>query len=261
MAYDPLSRTVVDRYISQYSYSASDLAVFLEKVPSEYILIIVTHHSRRYQESAELTAALESCGGSNIWDSGVTSGSADTYGYVLIGRCKAGLTAGDSAALGYEYKSDVSSLTIEIQTDPLKNFKMTIPSSRETIAGQSNNVPTFTYDKSKTPYIKSISRRNGTTAGGTTVHIFGEGFLPGNTTIYLAGVECVTEYSHIGSYRDQHLCWEGVNCAGLGVHNENEITCLSGVWDYNGEAFRREVIVNVQGRVMQLQRMMFGGVT
>ena len=27
---------------------------------------------------------------------GVTSGSADTYGYVLIGRCKAGLTAGDS---------------------------------------------------------------------------------------------------------------------------------------------------------------------
>ena len=32
------------------------------------------------------------------------------------------------------------------------------------------------------------------------------------------------------------------------MHNENEITCLSGVWDYNGDAFKRNIVVYVHGK-------------
>ena len=96
--------------------------------------------------------------------------------------------------------------------------------------------------------MSAISRHcNGTTAGGTTVQIWGEGFVPGNTTVYLAGVECATARAGPGSYREQHLCeWDGVDCSGLGV-SATSITCLSGVWDYSGDAFQREVTVYVAG--------------
>ena len=45
-----------------------------------------------YTVSEDLETALKSCGGSEIWDSGATSGSGDAHQYILIGRCGSGLS-------------------------------------------------------------------------------------------------------------------------------------------------------------------------
>ena len=85
----------------------------------------------------------------------------------------------------------------------------------------------YSYDRRRTPVVEGVSRTVGTTAGGTTVTIYGQdlGTAP---DIYLSGVRCATERSDIGSYRGMHLCDWGmrqlalgqddvaVDCSGLG---------------------------------------------
>ena len=85
----------------------------------------------------------------------------------------------------------------------------------------------YTYDLQQTASVAAISRVAGTTAGGTTVTIYGQGF--GDTPdISLSGIKCATEREDIGSYRGMHLCDWGdqqrargqdiaVNCRGLGT--------------------------------------------
>ena len=103
----------------------------------------------------------------------------------------------------------------------------------------------YSYDDTVTPCVESISRLNGTTAGGTTVVLTGKGFVPNATTVLLNGIVCSTEYSQIGSYRGLHLCeWDLVECGGLGV-TPTEITCLTNPWDYSDDAFHGDVTVNV----------------
>jgi len=101
----------------------------------------------------------------------------------------------------------------------------------------------FSFDEDLTPFVQWISRKNGTTAGGTTVQLVGSGFLPNATTVKLAGVTCALAYDEVGDYRGKHLCeWEGVNCEGLGVSEDGtRLTCLTNQWDYNGDALDREV--------------------
>jgi hypothetical protein len=108
----------------------------------------------------------------------------------------------------------------------------------------------FTFDEALTPTVQWISRRNGTTAGGTTVTVFGKGFVPGSTAVTLAGVACALTYAEIGSYRGKHLClWAGVDCAGLGVDpSGTSLTCLTNPWTYQGAPFRQEVSVTVGGK-------------
>jgi hypothetical protein len=86
----------------------------------------------------------------------------------------------------------------------------------------------YTYDHQKTPSIAGINRRTGTTAGGTTVHIYGENFGE-DADIELSGVKCATHREDIGEYRGRNLCDWGdiqrsqgkgdmaVNCNNLGT--------------------------------------------
>lgn len=94
----------------------------------------------------------------------------------------------------------------------------------------------YVYDPSLTPYVDTINRLNGTTAGGTTIKLTGSGFGP-DPEVQLDGVLCATKYDQIGSYRNQHLCVWGekqraagmdiaVSCNGLGA-NDTHVTCLS----------------------------------
>ena len=103
-------------------------------------------------------------------------------------------------------------------------------------AAEASLADAYVYDPELTPYVRSINRRNGTTAGGTTIELDGEGFGD-DMSVELDGVKCAVEYEDIGSYRDQHLCVWGdiqrakgldiaVDCSGLGG-NDTHVTCLS----------------------------------
>jgi len=165
-----------------------------------------------------------------------------------VGRCNAGLTAGHSLRLGLEAKHTEIRSNLEFTFDPFDYFDFSLEAL--------SNVAAFTYDEDLTPYVEWISRHNGTTAGGTTVQVVGSGFVVNETTVTLAGVPCATSYEEIGTYRGQHLCeWDGVDCSGLGVDSTGtSLTCLTGVWDYSGDAFDQPVVVTVKGRGSSVSR-------
>jgi hypothetical protein len=115
----------------------------------------------------------------------------------------------------------------------------------------------FTYDAELTPAVLSISRTNGTTAGGTVVKLnvtgFGAVATLADVTVTIAGVVCSTTTDEVGDYRGQNLCdWDGVDCTEMGLvstgrvdaasgANVSVLTCITNAWDYNGDAFEREV--------------------
>jgi hypothetical protein len=86
----------------------------------------------------------------------------------------------------------------------------------------------YTYDLARTPTVTNISRLTGTTAGGTSITLTGQG-LGTDPEVRLRGVKCATARADIGSYRGMHLCDWGdmqreqgktevaVNCSGLGA--------------------------------------------
>jgi len=86
----------------------------------------------------------------------------------------------------------------------------------------------YTYDVERTPTVAGINRVTGTTAGGTTVVIYGENFGE-QPDVDLSGVNCATTRDDIGEYRGMHLCDWGemqrsqgkddvaVDCSGLGT--------------------------------------------
>ena len=96
----------------------------------------------------------------------------------------------------------------------------------------------FTYDRRLTPLVHTLSRLNGTTAGGTTVTITGQGFGTGGVDVLLDGVACATSRKQVGQYRSRNLCAWGeiqrargqdmvaVDCSNLGS-NDTHITCLT----------------------------------
>lgn len=144
--------------------------------------------------------------------------------------------------LTFIYPSILSILPFIFCTDPLNYFDFVLPSASLPLI--------YSYDEALTPFVEWISRLNGTTAGGTTVQIRGSGFVANSTTVTLAGIPCAVTYDEVGVYRGQHLCeWEGVNCDGLGVGDGGtSIVCLTGPWDYSGDAFDQPVVVTVAGK-------------
>ena len=102
--------------------------------------------------------------------------------------------------------------------------------------------------------LESLSRYNGTTAGGTTLKLNVSGIseaLAQNLTVTLGGIPCALHYDDITSYRDQHLCdWDGVDCSNIGVEyirttNTTMLTCLTNPWDYSGDAREAEIVVRL----------------
>jgi hypothetical protein len=216
------------------------LVSFLEDGSSEHILIIQTHSTWYHEYSADVYNAIGTCGGSaDVLGSDLDY--TDSKAYILIGRCNSDLSEGDSAEMGLEGKHWKDSMSLEVQLDIFDYFDIDLDNNHTAL--------TYTYDEDLTPFVEWISRKNGTTAGGTTVQIVGSGFTQ-NSTVKLAGITCAVRYEEIGSYRSQHLCdWDGVECDGIGVNEDGTtITCLTNPWDYSGDAFDREVIVDVEGQ-------------
>ena len=223
--------------------AATTVPLFLAQGSPDHLLVVTGRWRFRHTYDEETYAALASCGGSET-----VLGTRRTYwdyrAYLLVGRCNAGLSEGFSASVGLELKAVNTGEGIEVAFDPFDFFNFEGPGPVEAASLG------FAYDEDLTPYVEWISRRNGTTAGGTTVQLAGSGFVANQTTVVLAGVTCATSRDQIGTYRGRHLCdWDGVECSGLGVDaTGTRVTCLTGVWDYSGDAFDREVEVFVDGR-------------
>jgi len=122
---------------------------------------------------------------------------------MLVGRCNAGLPEGYSASVGLELKSTLVREGIEISFDPFDFFDFAGPGP---VVEAGASPLTFTYDEDLTPFVEWISRRNGTTAGGTTVQIAGSGFVANATSVFLAGIACATTRADVGTYRGLKLC-------------------------------------------------------
>ena len=101
------------------------------------------------------------------------------------------------------------------------------PALRRKDAQSATLADAYTYDLGSTATVDHVSRVAGTTAGGTTVTIYGEGFGT-DPEVHLGGIKCATERDDIGSYRGRHLCDWGevqsakgqdiaVDCTGLGT--------------------------------------------
>ena len=143
-----------------------------------------------------------------------------------------------------------------MDTGTVLEMEVDIDSKFELYNGDAHARFNFTYAPELTPTLQSVSRLNGTTAGGTTLKLNVTGIRKGlatveNTTVTLGGVLCAIQLSDVATYRDQHLCdWDGVNCDNLGItfHNETNttmITCLTNAWDYSGDAREAEILVSL----------------
>jgi hypothetical protein len=258
MFYDPFTRTVVASCgLSSITTTSSlcsisrstigtppkDLVSFLTAGSSKYLLVVETHYFVYNQLNYNVYSAFAKCGGSDILSQGIQSN--DYKQYIFVGQCGAGLSEGFSEGLGLEAKFTVPSMSIELMFDPFKHFNFT-QSSLSSMATLSYN-----FDEDLTPFVDWISRKNGTTAGGTTVQLKGSGFKQNLTSVKLAGIVCATRQEEIGYYRGKFLCeWDGVDCSGLGVDTSGTtITCLSNKWDVDSgeDPFNRDVTVTVEG--------------
>lgn len=153
--------------------------------------------------------------------------------YALVGKCGVGLPSGYSRARNLEVAAANERETLELVFNPSDMFS-------QGVIGEVPGGDILHYNPKDTYEMTSISRQNGTTAGGTTVVINGtvggtvgsmDGFAE-DTEVYIGGVRCATEYADIGEYREQHLCeWDGVRCDNLGVVGFS-ITCLTNKWTF-----------------------------
>ena len=209
---------------------------------ADYILVVATRQWRWQVASPELTTALRACGASSA-----LNGLPDYDGqwlnkpYLLVAQCGSGVA---SAERGLELVGE-SGDSLALEVDLAEHFFF-----GDGVAHAAASLANYTYDLALTPRVLSISRLNGTTAGGTTVelNVTGIARVPaGRVVVRLAGIVCATTYDEIGEYRGQHLClWDGVECDGLGVRpaggadgfaNVTTVTCLSNPWDWSYTGF------------------------
>ena len=160
--------------------------------------------------------------------------------YMVVGQCNANIPPGWSKTRGLEVASFKPKATLEIIFNPSDYFDFRITADFE------EGAPILEYSDDDTYFVEYISRKNGTTAGGTTLVIEGSGQgatdgFPDDLEVYLGGVRCSTQNATIGSYRGKHLCeWDGVNCEDIGILNYT-VTCLTNPWTFAGDPWYRDV--------------------
>ena len=228
--------------------------VWSKTASASYIYIMVTLYSiTTHQYSNGMTAALEECGGSSMLNMlPEYDGDSHQFPYILVGQCGKGLGSGWSAARGLEIDGDEWA-NIDLEVDLAEYFEFGDDTSDD---GGGKN---YTYDPDLTTRVLSISRTNGTTAGGTTVQLNVTGLSrvksisPSDVVVRLAGRVCATTTGEVGEYRSLNLCeWDGVDCSSIGIAETDRIdpasgepvwlvTCVTNAWDYSGDAFEREV--------------------
>ena len=155
----------------------------------KYVLVMVSDSNYQQHYSEKLTVALEACGGSSMLNTLPSyDGDWHAFPFALVGQCGNGLGSGWSANRGLELKGDSEWSQVDLELDLADYFTFGDDARLE-------GVRNFTYDPALTPTLLSISRNNGTTAGGTTVSLNVTGL--GKTsladiTVKLAGVVCST---------------------------------------------------------------------
>ena len=221
---------------------------------ASYVFVMMTsYYVTTHQYSNGMTAALEECGGSSMLNMlPEYDGDSHQFPYILVGQCGKGLGSGWSAARGLEIDGDEWA-NIDLEVDLAEYFEFGDGTSDD--GGGTN----YTYDPDLTTRVLSISRTNGTTAGGTTVQLNVTGLSrvksisPSDVVVRLAGRVCATTTDEVGEYRSLNLCeWDGVDCSSIGIAETDRIdpasgepvwlvTCVTNAWDYSGDAFEREV--------------------
>ena len=249
-------------------YTEGDVAQlvrFVTNTTAAHMLVLQTFYTTRYHSvrSAPLWSLLQAhCGGSSLVPD--SRGTTDDFGssinsrpWAFVGRCGASLPKGWARARGYEQLGTEQQGFARVLMKIGAHFTFPDTTNPATLTRA------YTYDPALTPRVHSISRLNGTTAGGTVVELTGTNLglalgnaAPGNTaqhaTVTLAGKACAMVASEIGFYEGKSLCaWDGVRCDGLGVNAAGTVArCLS-----NAHAYLRggAVVLHVPGKGTAVQ--------
>jgi len=240
------TRTIKNRVVRRSitdTWEQDEVINLINSATREDLVIAITHAYPAHDKvGSRITSALKKCGGSNMLDRLTISYNGNPTlevrdRYVFVGQCGAGLAMGWSEDVGLELTSKDRLLTLEF--NPYDFFKI---GKRVEIADE-----TYRYDSSLTPFISSISRTNGTTAGGTTVHISGED-MSDDPLVTIGGVVCSTRSEQIQEYRNKSLCdWDGVQCGN--IHgSDTSITCLTNPWSYSSSPWKQDVKIYVEGK-------------
>mgnify|MGYP003307879992 FL=1 len=250
--YNAKTRSLEDYYDKNHLTVANSegAADFIESYEARDDLIFVVFTTYRYEYlewEPRLPAALKRCGATSALHKLTADRVTSINGhYILVSQCGKGVAW--ASQHGLEASATATGTALEMEVD--------IDSKFELYNGDAHARFNFTYAPELTPTLQSVSRLNGTTAGGTTLKLNVTGIREGlatveNTTVTLGGVLCAIQLSDVATYRDQHLCdWDGVNCDNLGIafHNETNttmITCLTNAWDYSGDAREAEILVSL----------------
>ena len=250
--YNAKTRSLEDYYDKNHLTVANSegAADFIESYEARDDLIFVVFTTYRYEYlewEPRLPAALKRCGATSALHKLTADRTTSINGhYILVSQCGKGVAW--ASQHGLEASATATGTVLEMEVD--------IDSKFELYNGDAHARFNFTYEPELTPTLQSVSRLNGTTAGGTTLRLNVTGIRKGlatveNTTVTLGGVLCAIQLSDVATYRDQHLCdWDGVNCDNLGItfHNETNttmITCLTNAWDYSGDAREAEILVSL----------------
>ena len=232
--YNAKTRSLEDYYDKNHLTvaNADGAADFIESYEARDDLIFVVFTTYRYEYlewEPRLPAALKRCGATSALHKLTADRTNSINGqYILVSQCGKGVAW--ASQHGLEASAVDTGTALEMEVD--------IDSKFELYNGDAHARFNFTYAPELTPTLQSVSRLNGTTAGGTTLKLNVTGIRKGlatveNTTVTLGGVLCAIQLSDVATYRDQHLCdWDGVNCDNLGItfHNETNttmITCLT----------------------------------
>ena len=250
--YDAKTRSLEASYepgyemtVAESQAAAAFIATYEER--DDLIFVVVTNEYFKLHWEPLLPAALKRCGATSALHKLPASDGAWVYGhYLLVGQCGRGVAW--SAQHGLEMSNADTGTALQLEVDVDATFELW--------NGDSHAGFNFTYAPALTPTLVSVSRLNGTTAGGTTLRLNVTGIARGlasvdNTSVTLGGIACALRVEDVRSYRDQFLCdWDGVDCDTLGIafHNETNttmITCLTNAWDYSGDARDAEILVSL----------------
>ena len=244
--YDPVAKSTAGSWSTcdLHDHDVDEFEEFIKDFTQDEILIFTSTFYGHVWTSDEYNGVLgnhlRKCGGSTLWDQ-IQNDPDDnkvSRTYILVGQCNTNYVGPNwSRVRNLEMASTDPKETLEVIFNPTDFFDIGVDLDFDAAE--------YKWDPASTMRLTGISRLNATTAGGTTVQINGTGAFggafPAEIEVYLSGIRCATNYSDIGTYRDQHLCeWDDVDCSNLGIKSFT-LTCLTNRWNFAGDAWNQPV--------------------